>query len=44
MCLHAAGGDGGEDSCAVAQQPQPDCKTFTFQWPADRPETIAWSP
>jgi hypothetical protein len=44
MCLHAASGDGGENACDFAQQPPANCKTFTFQWPPDRAETIAWSP
>lgn len=45
MCLHAADGDGGEDACDFAQQPAPDCKTFTFQWPPDRAgTTVTWSP
>ena len=44
MCLHAAGGDGGQDACDFAQQPPVRCKTFTFQWPAGKAETVAWSP
>jgi hypothetical protein len=44
MCLHAATGDGGEEGCAVAQNPAPDCKSFSFQWPPDQAgETISWS-